>query len=225
MPAAARAQLIDLRQLLAERFPPTAPPPAAQILETGIDTLDLPAGGGLPKGAITEVVSPQPSAGSATLIAALLQAAYRDAYFIALVDGRDSFDVEPVDNACLRRLLWARCANARETMQAADLLVRDGNFPLVIVDLVLNPVEELRKIPATSWYRMQRLAETSGTALLVLSRQSMVASAQLKLVLENSWDLADFERADPLARLHIHVQRAHRGHRRFNMEFAEARAS
>ena len=205
---AARGKVVDLRNLLAERFP-HAPPSLSTRLVTGLRFLDQTIGGGLPKGAITELVSPQISAGSASLISALLLAAQRDHYFVALIDGRNSFDPQPIGNACLRHLLWVRCSTALETIKAADLLLRDGNFPLVIVDLVLNAADELRKIPQTSWYRLQRLVEPTSTAFLVLSRQSMVGSAQLKLVLENQWTLATFEDENALSRLRIRIQRSH----------------
>src|SRR6266702_3102880 len=144
--------------------------------------LDEAIGGGLPKGAITELISPKVSAGSASLIHALLETAQRDCYFLALIDGRDSFDPQPLGNACLGHLLWMRCTKALEAIKAADLLLRDGNFPLVIVDLVLNPREESRKIPQTNWYRLQRLVESASTACLIMTRQGMVSSAQLKIV-------------------------------------------
>ena len=205
---AARNKVIDLRNLLAERFP-HAPLSLSTRLVTGLSFLDQVIGGGLPKGAITELVSPQISAGSASLISALLHAAQRDQYFVALIDGRDSFDPQPIGNSCLGHLLWVRCGKALEAIKAADLLLRDGNFPLVIVDLVLNAAEELRKIPQTSWYRLQRLVEPTSTAFLVLSRQSIVGSAQLKLVLENQWTLATFEEENTLSQLRVRVQRSH----------------
>jgi hypothetical protein len=205
---AARNKVIDLRNLLAERFP-HAPLSLPARLVTGLSFLDRTSGGGLPKGGITELVSPQISAGSASLISALLRAAQRDQYFVALIDGRDSFDPHPLGNASLRHLLWVRCGKALEAIKAADLLLRDGNFPLVIVDLVLNAADELRKIPQTNWYRLQRLVEPTSTAFLVLSRQSIVGSAQLKLVLENQWTLATFEEENVLSRLRVRIQRSH----------------
>ena len=95
-------------------------------------------------------------------------------------------------------------------MQAADLLLRDGNFPLVILDLVLNPVAELRKIPQSNWYRLQRLVEPAPTAFLVLTSRSMISSAQWKLALENRWTLPqlDWAAADLQAQLQIRLQRA-----------------
>jgi hypothetical protein len=201
-------KIVDLRTLLAERFPHAPLSPTTRLV-TGLPFLDLVIGGGLPKGAITESISPQISAGSASLISVLLQAAHRDRYFLALIDGRDSFDPSPLGNACLRHLLWVRCHNALETIKAADLLLRDGNFPLVIADLVLNPPAELHKIPQTNWYRLQRLVEATSTTFLVLSRRSMVSSAQLKIFLENAWTLQTFEKENALSSLRIRVQRSH----------------
>ena len=204
------ASILDLRKLLAERFPQPHITPQARIA-TGLATLDDAIGGGLPKGGITELTSPNVSAGTALLICHLLQTAHRERYFIALVDGRDSFDPQPLGNARLRNLLWVRCTKAFDAVKAADLLLRDGNFPIVVLDLVLNAPEELRKIPQTSWYRLQRLAEPTPTAFLVLTRRSMISSAQLKLVLENSWTLRDLQQDGNASRLKVRVQRVQGG--------------
>ncbi|HEV2046788.1 MAG TPA: hypothetical protein VGQ95_09340 [Chthoniobacterales bacterium] len=205
---AASDKVVDLRKLLADRFP-HAPAPAGTRLSTGLSSLDQTIGGGFPKSAITELICPQVSAGSASLIHALLQAAQHDRYFLALIDGRDSFDPSASDDTCLRHLLWVRCHKTFDAIKAADLLLRDGNFPLVIVDLVLNAPEELRKIPQTNWYRLQRLVEAAPTACLILSRQSRVSSAQLKIVLDNSWTLETLETDDAISRPRFRVQRSH----------------
>ena len=207
---AADSKILNLRNLLAERFPQVPAAPQGR-LTTGIAPLDEATGGGLAKGAITELTSREASAGSALLICALLQAAHEERRFLALIDGRDSFDPQPLGNARLRHLLWVRCRKALDAVKAADLLLRDGNFPLLILDLVLNPMEELRKIPQTSWYRLQRLAEPIPTAFLVLTRRSMISSAQLKLELESSWTLSDLQRDDCLGRLKFQVQRVQGG--------------
>lgn len=201
-------KIIDLRNLLAERFA-HAPLTTATRLFTGLPFVDEPTGGGLPKGAITELIAPCKTAGSASLVHAFIQSAYRDKHFVALIDGRDSFDPCGLANPILRQLLWVRCAKALEAVKAADLLLRDGNFPLVIVDLILNSPEELRKIPQTTWYRLQRLAELVSTACMVLTRYEMVSSAQLKLLLENSWSLETLEKEDAISQLRIVVKRSH----------------
>jgi len=212
----ARDKIVDLKKLLAERFPPTAPARPAR-LRTGLAVLDQAIDGGLSQGAITEIISPHLNAGSASLVAALIRAAQDRRitpvpYPIALVDGRNSFDPYSASSSGRLRfshLLWIRCTRAVEAIKAADLLLRDGNFPLVILDLILNAAEELRKIPQTSWYRLQRLVEPISTALLVLNRQNMVASAQLKLLLPHAWTLSDLEADDAISHLQFHVQRSH----------------
>jgi hypothetical protein len=201
-------KIIDLRNLLAIRFP-QAPMPMGTLLVTGLASFDQPVGGGLPKGAITELISPRGSAGSASLVHAFIHGAYRDQYFMALIDGRDSFDPCTLANSILRQLLWVRCSKALEAVKAADLLLRDGNFSLLIVDLVLNSPEELRKIPQTTWYRLQRLVESVPTACLVLTRYETVSSAQLKLVLKNSWNLESLEKQEAISQLQIAVKRSH----------------
>src|ERR1700745_2017880 len=205
---AASAKIIDLRNLLAERFPHPSYLTAPRLI-TGLPFLDEPIHGGLPRGAITELISPGTSAGSASLIHALVHCAYRDNYFMALIDGRDSFDPCGLENASLQHMLWVRCSKASEAVKAADLLLRDGNFPLVIVDLVLNAPEELRKIPTPTWYRLQRLVDLIHAACLLLTRYKMVGSAQLKRVLENSWNLETLEKQNAISQLRIVVKRSH----------------
>jgi hypothetical protein len=205
---ATSAKIIDLRNLLANRFP-HRPISAATRFVTGVASFDQSIGGGLPKSGITELISPRGSIGSASLIHTFIHCAYRDKYFVALIDGRDSFDCCALANSVLRQVLWVRCTKAIEAVKAADLLLRDGNFPLVIVDLILNSPEELRKIPQTTWYRLQRLVESVPTACLVLTRYEMVSSAQLKLVLENSWNLEILEKQNAIPQLRIVVKRSH----------------
>ena len=203
-------KIVHLRQLLAERFPQTIAPPG-DWLATRIRAIDETIGGGLPKSAITELITPHFSAGSALLLHALLRTAHRQAFFLALVDGRDSFDPATAAPTVLPNLLWVRCTTAAEAVKAADFLLRDGNFPLVILDLVLNAAEELRKIPQNNWYRLQRLVEATPAAFLVLTRQSIISSAQLKMSLENMWRLPDLAATELTSRLKVRVNRVHRG--------------
>ena len=207
-----RGRIIDLRRLLAEKFPQESRPSGDQ-LATGLPFFDRALRGGLTKGAITELTSTPPNAGSASVIGALLQRAARERSFIALIDGRDSFDPSAsagIDGNALRHLLWVRCRKATEAIQAADLLLRDGNFPLVLLDLILNPVEELGRIPSSNWYRLQRLVEPAPTAFLVFTPRRMISSAPWKLSLENRWTLPqlDWTAADLQGQLEFRLQRA-----------------
>ncbi|HEX5177179.1 MAG TPA: hypothetical protein VFV83_09135 [Chthoniobacteraceae bacterium] len=222
----ATSRIIDLRKLLAERFPREPLPPTGR-LRTGLSIFDETLAGGLTKGAITELISAPGNAGSATIIAALLQTACREHSFIALIDGRDSFDPcgsGGIGGHALPYLLWVRCRKASEAMVAADLLLRDGNFPLVLLDLVLNPVEELRRIPQSNWYRLQRLVEPAPTAFLVFTPRSMISSAQWKLSLENRWTLPqlDWAAADLQGQLELRLERAQPNKWRNDGEIAQA---
>ena len=198
-------KLVDLRKLLAERFPQAPIQSETHLLPTGCSFIDSVTGGGFRRGAITEISSPEPSAGSASIIAALIEAAARSGHCVALIDGSDSFDPASLPSAALHYLLWVRCETALVAFKAADLLLRDGNFPLVLLDLVLNAANEFRKIPPPSWYRLQRLVEPTATAFVVLARRSLVASAHLKLSLHNRWSIDNFDSPQALSFLKLQV--------------------
>ena len=196
--------------MLAKRFP-AAPSPAATFLTTKLLFLDEVLGGGFPQGAITELISPQPSAGSASLIHALLECAERDRYFFALIDGRDSFDPSGFGpgNPSLRHLLWVRCSKAYEAIKATDLLLRDGNFPLVILDLGLQPLKRTAQTSANDLVSVATAGRSNFHACLIMSRQSMVNSAQLKIALENSGTLSTFDEPHAISRVRFRLQRSH----------------
>jgi len=187
--------IIELRNLLAERFPnlrlgsaPTACKSAA-VWPTGLPQIDRLLGGGLPKSAMTELVSAQLSSGSALVLLALLRQARRANQWVALVDAQDSFDPSKLGEAVFSRLVWVRCREAAQALKATDLLLRDGNLPLVLLDLQMNPAAQLRKIPATTWHRWQRLLEPISTALLVLTPYRMVSGARGRLELKGRFPL------------------------------------
>lgn len=163
---------------------------------TGLERFDALLHGGLPKGAITEFVGEKTNCGTASVIHALLRQAHETNQFIALIDGRDSFDPTTVEQDTLSRLLWIRCHNATEAMKCADILLRDRNLPLVILDLKINPAKELKKISGTIWYRLQRVIQQTPTAFLAITPRAMVSSAEIRLVLDNYFSLEDLER-DP----------------------------
>src|SRR4029453_12161685 len=104
-------KIIDLRNLLAIRFP-QAPILLGTRLVTGLAFFVQPFGGGLDTGGITELIAPRRSAGSASLVHAFIRGAYRDKYFVALIDGRDSFDPCALANSILHQLFWVLSAKA-----------------------------------------------------------------------------------------------------------------
>jgi hypothetical protein len=191
--------IIQLRQLLREKFPGLAtradelPAHRRDGWSTGITRLDERLGGGFPKSAISEVVAPRAGAGSALLLLQLLRRAASQNQFMALIDGRDSFDAATVESATLSRLLWMRCHHADEAIKAADLVLRDGNLQIVLLDLVLNPPAELRKVPAPAWYRFQRLVENSNVVLVAFTPRAMISPAEVRVTLRSRFGLKAVE--------------------------------
>ena len=163
----------------------------AAPVATGVGELDGLLGGGLVGGDLTELVGEGPCSGTAQVIHALMRRMGRDGRFMALVDGADSLDVDAADAGDLERLLWVRCRAADEALKAADLLLRDRNVPVVVVDLKLNPVAQLRKIPGSVWHRFSRLAEHQGSAVLVVTPFALVGGAAARVsVSMPTWERA-----------------------------------
>ncbi|MFZ9747379.1 MAG: hypothetical protein ACO3G4_12180 [Opitutaceae bacterium] len=183
-----------LRALLAERFPSGASRQGAVEpagLLTGLPALDV--GGGLPRGAITELICPGAGGGASLLLGGLLAASRAGGSRAALVDAHDAFDPDSFPAAVLSHLVWVRCPNPGQALAVADLLVRDANFRLVVLDLRRLSAPLLRRVPVTHWHRLRLAAETGGTTLLVQTPAPAVPSARLRLVLAPSLPLAALE--------------------------------
>lgn len=193
--AAAPEKLAALRRQLAERFP-TVPRMVGRVLPTGIPTLDQ-ATGGLPLSAVTELVCAAPSCGSHLLLGQLLASTRATRTRVALIDSTDSFDPTSFPEDLLAHLVWVRCATTTAALNAADLLARDANLGLVFLDLRRAPAADLRRTPATHWYRLQRAVEPSDLALVVATPRASVPSAQLRLQLATSQDANALEQERP----------------------------
>ncbi len=57
----------------------------------------------------------------------------------------------------------------------------------------LNDESQLRKIPAATWYRFQRLAEETGAVVLVFTPRRLLARAGVRLTLQPQFSLATLE--------------------------------
>jgi len=205
--SAAPQKLAALRHLLAERFP-TVSRTIGRVLPTGLSSLDE-ATGGLPLSALTEIVCAAPSCGSHLLLGQLLAVTQAARTRVALIDSTDSFDPTSFPEDLLTHLLWVRCLTAGAALQAADLLARDANLGLVILDLRRASAAELRRIPGPQWYRLQRAVEATDLALVIETPAASVPSAQLRLVLEHSHALntLDLARSQVMALLTPTLQR------------------
>jgi RecA/RadA recombinase len=169
-------KIIELRKILAERYPQQTGIHSLRT-PTGWSPLDSLLGGGLPKGAITQLLIPNISSGGAIVLHEIIEAMHDASQYVALIDGKDCF--EPFADHPL--LLWIRCNNTAQALKATDLILRDGNLPLTILDFKQNSDRELRKIPGPTWYRFQRITEENKTSLLTITRHPIVSSAHLTI--------------------------------------------
>jgi recombination protein RecA len=206
-----RAQAILADSELGVRRASTLERPSPEMVSTGIPAIDALTGG-LPRGALTEIVGPASSGRTSLLLSLLAQATARQEA-CALVDASDAFDPESAVAAGidLKRLLWVRChpprvpgpcearagiaraviagkkrtdpgAHVEQALKTADLLLQSGGFGVVVLDLSDVPPAIARRVPLTSWFRFRRAVENTPTVLLALEQQAY-AKAAASLVL------------------------------------------
>jgi hypothetical protein len=186
-----REQLEGLRQLLAEKFPTARHRPGG-VLPTGLADVDATEGG-LRRAALTELSGA--SGAGALFLHAMLKTLCGERCFGALVDAGRSFDPDGGSGQGLARLLVVLCPNATQAVKSTDLLLRDGNLSLVMLDLQAVPPRELQRIPANAWHRLQRLAEQTTAAVVVLTPQPMVEAAHVRIATPAAgWTLASQRR-------------------------------
>ena len=203
-------KITELRALLKTQFPEahaTGPvrtdSAGLEQQRFGIPALDMQ---GVPmNGGIVEVVSPGLSRGGGLLLSGLLESVLGRGGYAALIDGQDSFDPGSLPEPLLKKMLWVRCKRTDQAPRCADLLLRDGNLPVVIADLQFNAVKELQRIPDSTWFRLRAQAETSGVLFFAFTPCKTIAGARLRLQVNQSFtlDALDTPRAELLSRMSI----------------------
>jgi recombination protein RecA len=146
-----------------------------EVFPTGIPAIDCELGG-IPKGALTQICAPAGiTSGRTSMLVAMLAQATGKEQFCALVDAMDCFDPESAEanGVCLSHLLWVRCSGRRmksveQAFKAADILIQNGGFGVIAIDLGDVDEKLIRKIPLTTWFRFARVMEPLPTALVML---------------------------------------------------------
>ena len=179
-----------LRALLSARFPERRRQPHGSV-PAAVGPVDEALGGGLPAGRLTELVSAVPSGGGQTVIAGLLAATQAARQRMALIDGADGFAPGAIPGDMLRHLVWVRCHGPEQAFAAADILVRDGNYAALVIDLRGCAERVLRRTPSSVWYRLQRAAEGASAAVLVQTTFPLVPAVPCRLVLHEPLSLGD----------------------------------
>jgi recA bacterial DNA recombination protein len=194
----ARAHLESLlraRQLdrtLTTALPPPDPHDDHAVAPTAITALDARLGGGFPRGQLSELVGARSSA-RASLLLQTLAAATRRGELTAIVDALDMFDAASAAAAGvdLERLLWIRghvvvnpgmCRDLNQraleqAVKALTLVLQAGHFGVVAFDAAEAPAMALRRLPFTTWLRLQRMIEGSQTVCILVGPEPMARSS------------------------------------------------
>ena len=182
-PPATKATLEALlreKKLQAEAPPLRGEDQRSRRISTGNAGIDPLLGGGFPRGQLSEIHGPV-SSGRTGFLLALLARTTRSGALAALVDPLDRFDPSSAAAAglALARLLWLRGPREggedprpktlADATAAVATLAGSGLFEIVVLDLAGVSDRERRRLPATTWVRLQRTVEETETALLLVA--------------------------------------------------------
>jgi hypothetical protein len=173
--------LLRARRLQADAPPLRGEDPRRRPLATGIAGVDALVDGGFPRGALSEIHGSASSGRTGVLLALLAQATGRGT-LAALVDPLDRLD--PASAAAagveLARLLWLRgpriaaedasSKTIASATAAVATLVSSGLFDVVALDLA-GAARERRRLPSTTWLRLQRVVEAAATAVVLVAEE------------------------------------------------------
>ena len=140
-------------------------------IRTGLSAIDTLLAGGLPCGAVTEIVG-RTSSGRTSLAYAVMATVTAAGELAAWIDLPDAFDPEHADAAGVRlpRLLWIRPPDARAAFCAAEHVLSAGGFRVVLLDLDA-PQCARWTAPAAVWLRLVRAAAREGAAIVTTGTQ------------------------------------------------------
>jgi recombination protein RecA len=197
-----RARRLD-RTLTSSR-PAAAPDPGVPF---DVQPLDTYLQGGLPAGQLSEVVGPGSSGRTTVVWRWLAAATRRgDTVALIDTFDRFDPESAAAAGIDLDRLLWVRGQAISKTggavdpvwlpgvrtvdgpgtmvertvdraLKALNLVLQSGVCPVVAIDMADVPITALRRIPYTTWLRVQRVIEGSDTACVLVAPEPMARSA------------------------------------------------
>ncbi|HEY7291474.1 MAG TPA: hypothetical protein VH583_16670 [Vicinamibacterales bacterium] len=195
LPRAELETLLRARQLdrtLTTALAPIDSSDDAAVASTGLSALDAHLSGGFPRGQLSELVGSR-SSGRTSILLRTIAAATTRGELVAVVDALDMFDVESAAAAGveLDRVLWIRgqvvinpglCRDVNQraleqAIRALALVLQAGNFGMVVLDVAEAPPDALRRLPFTTWLRLQRMVEGTQTACLLVGGDAMARSS------------------------------------------------
>ena len=181
----------------------------------GVEALDRGLAGGLPRGQVSEVVGPASSGRTSLAWTAIAAATRRGEYvaLVDTFDRFDP-PTAAACGLDLAPLLWVRGQAVSKTSGAVDpawlpgvravggpgtfvervidralkslnLVVQSRVCTLVVIDLVDVPAGVLRRLPAATWFRIERAIEGSDTAVVIVAAIPVARSAGGKSIALN----------------------------------------
>jgi recombination protein RecA len=174
---------------LADRIPSALTPPprvSYSVAPTGIPEIDALLHGGLPVGAISEIVGPECS-GRTSLALAFVASMTLAGKVCAWVDVSDTLHPESAAaiGIDLSRLLWVRCgvsptkepaprrkpwSRLEQGLRVTDLLLQAGGFSCIVMDMGSMNAEYASRVPLATWFRFRAAAERLQSSVLLLTQ-------------------------------------------------------
>lgn len=186
------------------RYPSVLTPTARIIREvaaTGISSVDELLDGGLPVGAISELIGPS-SSGRTSIAMSFLARHTSTGSVCAWIDSCDCLDPESAaaNGISLNTLLWIRCSNIQlqnqsdsarhspfkksqpwtrldQALRATDLLLQSGGYAAIVLDLADESTDHCRRIPLATWFRFRQAADRTRCSLIVLGKAAYAQSS------------------------------------------------
>lgn len=118
--------------------------------------------------------------GKTSLAHSLLAKLTAEGEICAIVDSSNGFDPRSAFNSgvVLENLLWIRCGgDVEKAFMAADHLVQAKGFGAIWLNLNGLPINKLRMVPKTYWYRYRTRIKETPTLLLVTAEEPVTGSA------------------------------------------------
>jgi hypothetical protein len=209
-----------LDRTLTTALPPLERTDPAALVPTDVGVLDEALRGGLPRGQLSEISAPRSAGGTTLLLHLVGAATRRGeiAALVDTFDRLDVSSAAAAGIA-LDRFLWIRGQaitrmyesglrtppdswgampgradlfdrTIDRALKALNLVLQAGGFGVVAIDLADVPPAVLKRIPFTTWLRVQRAIEGSDTACVLVTPEPLARSAgglTLALTARPSW--------------------------------------
>ena len=136
------------------------------------------------RGGITEILGAA-STGRTALAQWMIANASMGGEVVAVVDADDTFDPDSARKVGtdLGKLLWVQCGHSLDiALRAADLVLHNGGFGLIVLDLGDVVPGSIQRVPLSYWYRFQRAVEHTTTTLLIVAAQPVAKSCSVRQV-------------------------------------------